>query len=328
MKRFTAYFLAMICAITFISLGGPVAYASSASPTAGTVKTSAAQLNVRSGPASSYGVVTTLSKGATVMLYEKSGGWWRVGLPGGKTGYCSADYISEISGSAARAVSASALNVRGGPSASYAVKTVLSRGTVVVKLSTSGNFAKIVYNGTSVGYVNASYLKSVGDSSASTATTYAAISLNVPSYKQTDSRWAAVEVGDSGKTIGSIGCATTALAMTESYRTGSTVTPDEMEERLSYDSSGSLYWPDNYALVSSITFSQLYAKLKSGVPVVVGCKNASGGSHFVVITGYSGGSSLTASGFTINDPGSSSRTTLAQFLSAYPTLFRRLYYTN
>lgn len=326
MKRLTSYFIAAICVVTLVTFAGPRAYASSASPTAGTVKTSAAQLNVRSGPASSYGVVATLPKGGVVTLYEKNDGWWRVGLPHGQFGYCSGAYISVISGSAAQQISASSLNVRSGPSASYAVKTVLSGGTVVVRLSTSGNFAKIVYDGTNVGYVNASYLKSV-DGSSSTAS-YAAVSLNVPSYKQTDSRWAAVEVGDSGRTIGDIGCATTALAMTESYRTSSTVTPDKMEERLTYDSGGSLYWPDNYALVSSITFSQLYAKLKSGIPVVVGCKNASGGSHFVVITGYSGGSGLTASGFTINDPGSSSRTTLAQFLSAYPTLFRRLYYTN
>ena len=326
MKRFTTCFFAMILLLAGISLGEIRAYASSASPTAGTVKTSADQLNVRVGPGSSYGTIATLADGATVMLYGKSGGWWRVGLPGGKYGYCSGAYISEISGSAARAVSASALNVRGGPSASYAVKAVLSRDTVVVRLSASGSFAKIVYNGTSVGYVNASYLKSVGDSSSST--TYAAVSLDVPSYKQTDSRWADVEVGDSGKTIGVIGCATTALAMTESYRTGSTITPDEMADRLTYDAGGSLYWPDNYTLVSSLTFSQLYAKLKSGVPVIVGCRNAGGGTHFVVVTGYSGGSTLAASGFTINDPGSSSRATLAQFLSAYPTLFRRLYNTD
>ncbi len=325
MKRFTTCFLAITCLFLLIRPFEPRAYASSSSPTAGTVTTSAAQLNVRGGPSTSYGVVGTLASGSVVTLYGQSGGWWRVGLPGGERGYCAGPYIKEISGSAAREVSVSALNVRSGPSASYAVRTVLYRGTVVVRLSALGDFAKIVYDGNRIGYASASCLASPGGSSAP-AQTYPAVSLSVPSYKQTDSRWAAAEIGNSGRTIADIGCATTALAMTESYRTGSSVTPDVMESRLTYSSGGSLYWPENYALVDKLTFSQLYQKLKGGVPVIIGCVNSSGGTHFVVVTGYAGGSKLSASGFTINDPGSSSRTTLAQFLSAYPTLFRRLYY--
>ena len=160
------------------------------------------------------------------------------------------------------------------------------------------------------------------------ADAYPAISLKVPSYKQMDSRWASAEVGESGKTMQKIGCAVTSLAMTESYRTGSAVTPLAMEARLSFDRSGSLYWPSNYAIPAAIPFSQLYRKLREGVPVIVGASKAGGGTHFVVITGFVGGDSLGASGFTINDPGSSTRTRLSQFLAAYPTLFRRVYYTN
>ena len=325
MKRLATCLLVITWMFTIAALHAPGAYASASSPTAGTVATSAASLNVRSGPSTSNSVVAKLLPGSVVTLYEKSSGWWRVGLSGSRYGYCSASYISEISGSAAKVVSVNALNVRSGPSTSYAVQTVLYRGAMVVKLSTSGDFYRIVYDGTKVGYASASFLSSGGASSSST---YPAISLSVPSYKQLDSRWASVEVGTSGRTIGDIGCATTALAMTESYRTGQAITPDVMEDRLSYTSGGSLYWPSNYALVDKITFGQVYLKLKSGVPVIVGCQNASGGTHFVVITGYTGGNTLSASGFTINDPGSSSRSTLSQFLSAYPTLFRRLYYTN
>lgn len=327
MKRFTTFSLVLLCLSLLLITSTSRASASGSLPTAGTVSTSVAKLNVRSGPSTSYGVVANLSRGSTVMLYGKSNGWWHIGLSGGKSGYCSASYINELSGSAARQVSV-ALNVRSGPSTSYAVQTVLYRGTVVVSLSTSGDFSRIIYDGIRIGYVRTSYLKSALESSASTDDTYAAISLNVPYYNQTDSRWASVELGTSGKTIGDIGCATTSLAMTESYRTGSTVTPDAMANRLTYNAAGALYWPENYALVDRITYAQVYAKLKSGVPVIVGCKNAAGGTHFVVIKGFAGGNSLTASGFLINDPGSRARTTLSQFLAAYPTLFRRVYNIN
>lgn len=156
---------------------------------------------------------------------------------------------------------------------------------------------------------------------------YDAISLRVPSYKQFDSRWAALKVGRSGKTMKQIGCAVTSLAMTESYRRGAAVTPDVMESRLAFD-GGILYWPDNYVIPSAISYRQLYGKLKEGVPVILGARNAKGKTHFAVVKGYAGGETLSASGFLINDPGSSTRTKLSQFLSAYPTLYRRVHYAE
>lgn len=158
------------------------------------------------------------------------------------------------------------------------------------------------------------------------AEAYPAISLKVPSYKQMDSRWGKVEVGRSGQTMAEIGCAVTSLAMTESYRTGKTVTPAQMEKKLGFTPGGALYWPENYSLVGRLTYRQLYEKLKSGVPVIAGCRSPSGRTHFVVIRGYAGGDTLTPSKFLINDPGSSTRTTLAHFMAAYPSLFRRVFY--
>ena len=60
--------------------------------------------------------------------------------------------------------------------------------------------------------------------------------------------------------------------------------------------------------------------------MLFGAKNASGSQHWVVVTGYTGGSSLSASGFTIHDPGSHSRTNLQQFLNAYPTFYKYFHY--
>ncbi len=169
------------------------------------------------------------------------------------------------------------------------------------------------------------FVLSVGGSALAA---YAPISLNVPSYKQTDERRASVRIGNSGKTIGKIGCAITSLAMAESYRTGTRIEPDQMESRLSFNAGGALFWPANYSIPGSITFEQLYQKLKNGIPVIVGAINANGGTHFAIVKGYDGGDTLSASGFLINDPGSSSRTRLSQFMAAYPTLYRRVYYTD
>ncbi|MGN0978075.1 MAG: papain-like cysteine protease family protein, partial [Faecousia sp.] len=72
--------------------------------------------------------------------------------------------------------------------------------------------------------------------------------------------------------------------------------------------------------------SAVYSKLQQGKPVLFGARNASGTQHWVVITGFQGGSSLTASGFTIHDPGSNSRVNLQQLLDVYPIFYKFFYY--
>ena len=66
-------------------------------------------------------------------------------------------------------------------------------------------------------------------------------------------------------------------------------------------------------------------KLK-GKPVIVGAKKSNGGQHYVVVTGVKATNTLTTSSFYINDPGSSTRTTLNQFFSAYPYFYKMLHY--
>lgn len=299
--------------------------AATSSSTAGTVSISSGSLNVRSTASASGSILTTLSKDSYVTLISKSGSWWKVEYSSGKYGYCSAAYISQVSSSVAANVSTSGgtLNVRTGPSTSYAVKSRLANGKTVIKLSQHGSFTKILYNGVSVGYVSSSYL------SAYTTAESSAVSLKVSDYKQTDSRWSGVTLGSSGKTIKNIGCTTTALAMVESYRTGTTITPSAMSKKLTYSSSGSLYWPSNYTFVtdSNNYLYTIYGLLKQGKPVILGCKKSNGSQHWVVVTGFKGGT-VSTSGFTINDPGSSSRTTLSQFLNVYPNFYKIAYYVQ
>lgn len=318
-KLFSLILLLLLTAGLF--LGASQANAATESSKAGAVTTSSGKLNVRSQASTSATVVASLDKGSYITLISKSGSWWYVEYASGKYGYCHADYITVVDGTPVTvATQSGSLNVRSGAGTSYTKVASLSKGEIVLQLSTANGWSRVLYHGTKTGYVSAQYLS--GSSS------YSAIALNVPSYKQTDSRWASTTIASTGKTFSQIGCATTAIAMMESYRTGTTIYPNAMAQQLSYTSSGSVYWPSYYTAVTSSSgyLEAIYSKLKQGKPVLFGAQTAAGSQHWVVITGYTGGTSLTASGFTINDPGSSSRTNLQQLLNVYPTFYKYFYY--
>ena len=324
MKKVVSIVMTLLCSFMILYFEGFHAEAATSSSVAGIVATSSGNLNVRSAQSTSSSVVASLAKGSYVTLLSKSGNWWYLEYADGKYGYSNADYIRTVSSGIAASVNITSgtLNVRAGAGTSYAVVGSLSKGKWVVVLSESNGWSKVLYQGTKVGYVSSQYMKK------QSSDTYSAISFNVPNYKQTDSRWADVVLGNSGKTIRSIGCTTTALAMTESYRLGDTIYPDAMSKKLSYSSSGSLYWPSNYLTITDGTnyLQQIYQLLKQGKPVIIGAKTSSGSQHWVVVTGFTGGNSLSAAHFKINDPGTSSRTNLSQFLSAYPTFYKLVYY--
>lgn len=286
---------------------------------AGAVTTVGGSLNIRSSASTTARILGTLRKGSHITLLSKSGSWWKVEYGKGLYGYCHSDYITIIQGSPVKVNTQSGnLNVRSGAGTSYAVQAQLVKGEAVLQLSTQSGWTRVLYHGTKTGYVSSQYLSTAGNN---------AVKLSVPSYKQSDSRWANVTIGTSGKTIGKIGCATTAIAMMESYRTGTTIYPDAMSKKLRYTSTGSVYWPENFITVTDSTnyLSRVLQLLQQGKPVLLGAKNTYGSQHWVVITGYTGGS-LTPANFTINDPGSNTRTTLAQFLNAYPTFYKYFYY--
>ena len=317
MKKVLIIVLLLAIFATMLPLTAEAAAMDSA---AGAVTTASGSLNVRTKASSASSVVATLKKGSYITLLEKSGSWWKVEYGKAQYGYCHADYITPVQGTPVSVNVTGSLNVRSGAGTTYSIQGSLGRGEVVLRLTTSGSWSRILYHGTKTGWVSSQYLS--GSTSGS-----GAVSLKVPSYKQTDSRWANVTIGSSGKTIAGIGCATTAIAMMESYRTGTTIYPDAMSRKLTYTSSGSVYWPSHYTAVTSSSgyLSRILTLLRQGKPVLFGAKNASGGQHWVVITGFTGGS-VTASNFTIQDPGSNTRTTLQQFLNAYPTFYKYFHY--
>lgn len=286
---------------------------------AGAVTTSGGRLNVRAQATSGSAVVATLNKGSYITLISQSGSWWKVEYAKGQYGYCHSDYITVVQGTPVTVTTQSgSLNVRSGPGTGYGKTAALYKGEVVLLLTSANGWSRVLYHGTKTGYVSSQYLSGY----------YSPVSLYVQNFKQTDSRWAQKEIAESGKTFSQIGCATTAIAMLESHRTGKIMYPDVMSSQLRYTPDGSVYWPANYKTVtnSSGYLQGIYNLLKQGKPVLLGCRNGYGTQHWVVVTGYTGGSALTASGFTIHDPGTWSRTNLQQFLNAYPTFYKYFHY--
>ena len=140
------------------------------------------------------------------------------------------------------------------------------------------------------------------------------IQLNVPAYFQADPRWAANTIGDTKKTMEAIGCTTTCMAMAKTYLT-------QTEDMLWYNENGDMGWPKTYARTADedhfmeIAFEQLH----KDVPVLIGAERRNGSPHWVLITGYRGDASeFRPEDFVINDPLTTQRTNLQQFLDEYP----------
>lgn len=311
MKKFLITFLfalSLICIIPKPAQGAETAQA-------GVVRTSYTRLNVRSSPSLSGTVLTGLNRGSYVTLLSRQGDWWKVEYASGRYGYCSDDYIETVAIQTAT-VSADGfrLNIRSGPSTSYPILSRFSHGAEVKVLSSSGGWAKVLFDGTRVGYVSEAYL-TYGASRR-------AVTLSVPRYAQKDSRWASVRLGSTRYTIGQIGCTTSAMAMVETCVRGYTVTPPVMAKELSYSSSGNLYWPSTYRAYTGKDYLEVvYDELQRGRPVMIGGFTPSGAQHWVVIYGFQGGE-LKAENFLIRDPGSYNRTDLADFQARFSVFYK------
>lgn len=346
-SRLAAMMLAMAVILTCFPGFSNVASAASSSAT---VSTSGANLNVRSGPSTEYKIVAKLKNGTTVKVKDSSGSWYKIEYASGKTGYASGQYLklsgSSSSGSGDYPVTAKVteggvpLKLRQKATTSSAILAEIPRGS---KIKITGKYNSewyaATYSGKS-GYVYSSYIimpnssstsssgtgSSGSSSSGSSKYTYSKISLNVPLYSQTDSRWADLKLGNTSYTIRQSGCVVCGLAQIESYLQGKTITPDVMLKKLSFDSEGRLYWPSGYVSSSGSGYlSEIYKQLKAGNPVLVGGFTPSNKQHWVVATGYKANSnSLSASNFTVNDC-SGRYSTLSEYLANYSDFYKIVY---
>jgi len=160
-KGILRFFSGVLCSVLLAAgFAGIPARAADAASKAGIVSTAATRLNVRAAASTSSTIVATLPKGGYVTLMSKSGSFWRVEYAAGKYGYVHGDYIKETGSTPVSVnITSGSLNVRSGAGTGYAVISGLSKGKIVLRLSQSGGWSKILFDGTRTGYVSSAYLR-------------------------------------------------------------------------------------------------------------------------------------------------------------------------
>lgn len=130
----------------------------------------ASTLNVRAGAGTKYGVVGQLNRGQVVTVTGKSGNWSQIALSNGY-GYVYTKYLSSY-GTVPSAPSSNVyasgnylyvttgVNIRSGAGTNFAIVGYVPKGTIVRRLSTSGDYTQIqVSNGSRYSaYVHSAYL--------------------------------------------------------------------------------------------------------------------------------------------------------------------------
>lgn len=123
----------------------------------------ASSLNVRSGPSTSYTIVTTVKKNDKVNILQSSNGWYKIETASGKQGWASSSYISisdsnNINTSSNIAiVNTDGLNFRNGAGTSYSIIKVLNKGEKVEVISESNGWSKVKHD-SRLGYVASQYI--------------------------------------------------------------------------------------------------------------------------------------------------------------------------
>lgn len=166
--------LLTLMAVIAIVFGGLV---SAPSPARAASVTTTAYVNLRSGPGTSYGVITVIPEGAAVETTGTVQAGFSPVTYNGRSGFASADYLSSGGGApgngtvssggptGTRYVTDGALNFRSGPSTTDGVIGLLPNGAAVVLTGETANgFAGVTYNGRR-GWAFAQYLGSRGGTS-------------------------------------------------------------------------------------------------------------------------------------------------------------------
>jgi cell wall-associated NlpC family hydrolase len=121
---------------------------------------------MRSGPATSYGIVATIPKGAVVEVYESSNGWDKV-VYNGKTGWAAAQYLTAANAPAApvaKVIKAAQfnLNMRSGAGTSYARILTIPAGGRVEVIGSSNGWDNVIYDG-KTGWASSEFLTVVNE---------------------------------------------------------------------------------------------------------------------------------------------------------------------
>ena len=149
-----------LATLAMIPIAANNAYASNI----GTV--TASSLNVRSGPSTSYKIVTTVKKNDKVNILQSSNGWYKIETASGKQGWASSSYISISNNDTNNntntseniaIVNTDGLKFRTGAGTSYSIIKVLNKGEKVEVISESAGWSKVRYD-SRLGYVASQYI--------------------------------------------------------------------------------------------------------------------------------------------------------------------------
>ena len=124
-------------------------------------------VNVRSGPATSYPVLTVMQKGVVAEKLGTKDGWVNVKI-NGKNGYVYNTYVKDVqedkpstdAKTKTVTITATSLRVRSGASASASVIGSLKKGSTAEVVGKSGDWYKIKY-GKGYGYISTAYAKDI-----------------------------------------------------------------------------------------------------------------------------------------------------------------------
>ena len=177
----TGYIFAQYLKVTGTSSATPTPTPTQAPSNDGTVQAKlTADVNLRRGAGTNYGVIKVIGTGTTVTVTDASNSqWYKVKLSDGTEGYLFSEYLKVISGNidsakpsatptptpapsngAVQAKTTSDLNVRKGPGTSYGIIKVIDMNvTVTVTEATNSSWYKVKLSDGTEGYLAAQYLK-------------------------------------------------------------------------------------------------------------------------------------------------------------------------
>ncbi len=141
-------------------------------------------VNLRSGPGTTYAVLTVVPQGATVTATGASSGAWLAVSYGATSGYINGTYLTAASGStpsptttataSGSAVTTADVNVRTGPGTTYSIVAVATQGTKVETTGvTSDTWTQVLWSGT-VRWISSKYLQPVAAGSTQLASSVGA----------------------------------------------------------------------------------------------------------------------------------------------------------
>lgn len=182
---------------------------------------------------------------------------------------------------------------------------------------------------------NSSSKSNSSKSNSSKSNSSTGILYNVPHFQQRDPDWKNVIL--TTKTLGDIGCTTTAASMLCSWALNSEITPKDIAKQATY-TNNLLEWDSLPVDVSIVTLNtpmstsvrkQILNLLQTKGPVVIGAESATGDKqHWAIIIGFDGEcdpDNPKNAAFVVLDPSTSKQTTLNDFLQGRTTVKRLVY---